>query len=196
MKKAIEPKPAPEPSGGIVGVLILLGVIAFGTAVVLDVGGLGGWFGRLLAGPKSTLSDGGVLSPLPPPPPPKPKPVVIGEVTQAWFVDASGYLGAQAEQKATNAPMLIYFRKRPCAVCKQVDHDLLGSPELKKLLEHVVKVRIDVDAGRREWEMTKVMQIKELPSLVSVSPDKSVHKIKFTQGGLLVPAAQVAAQIR
>jgi hypothetical protein len=192
VKKAIETKPAPEPGSGIVGVLILLGVIAFGTAVVLDVGGLGGWFGHLLAGPKSTLPDGGVLSPLPPPP----KPVVIGEVTQAWFVDASGYLGAQAEQKATHAPMLIYFRKRPCEVCKQVDHDLLGSPELKKLLEHVIKVRVDVDAGRREWEMTEVMQVKELPALISVSPDKTLHRIKFTQGGLLLPAAQVAAQIR
>src|SRR5258706_15854617 len=104
---------------GWIGALVLIAALAFGAALVLDIGGLQS---RLFAeGPER-----------PPPPSPKlpapaaaPKPVA--PITPAWFIGSSGYEGAELERQAARASMMIYFQKRNCEGCRRFEHERLGA---------------------------------------------------------------------
>jgi len=171
-----------------IGLIALLGAVAFAAAALLNLGG----FGRRL--------DAFFRFPItpehaPPAAPALPPPVLAEALTQAWFLDAPGYDGAEAEQKRTGAPLLVFFHKRACEPCRRVEHELLASPEMKHFLEGAVRVRVDVGAGAREDLLAQKLQVATLPALVAISPTGALHPITLQRGGLLLSPAQVVAQL-
>ena len=142
---------------GWIGALVLIAALAFGAALVLDIGGLQS---RLFAeGPER-----------PPPPSPKlpapaaaPKPVA--PITPAWFIGSSGYEGAELERQAARASMMIYFQKRNCEACRRFEHEVLGSAEVKSFLADLVKVRVDAD---EEKKLAARFGVTSAPSIVVV----------------------------
>ena len=125
-----------------IGALVLLAALAFGAALVLDLGGLQS---RLFA-------DGPERPPPPavakfPSPPPQQKPAA--PITPAWYLGGSGYEGAELERQAARASMVIYFQKRKCDGCRRFEHEVLAAPEVKSFLSDVVKVRVDADEERK-----------------------------------------------
>jgi hypothetical protein len=126
---------------GWIGALVFVAALAFGGALVLDVGGLQS---RLFAeGPEKAPPPSAKL----PAPAPPPKPAA--PITPAWYIGGSGYEGAELERQAARASMVIYFQKRDCDACRKFEHDVLGSAEVKSFLTDLVKVRLDFDEEKK-----------------------------------------------
>jgi hypothetical protein len=177
-----------------IGVIFLLLVLGFALAVWLDLGGLGMQMGKLINIPLTRDKN---AQPEPPPPASTTAPMVAGApVTQAWFLDASGYDGAETERKNSGAPMVIYFHKRACDACKKVEHELLGASEVKKALEGVVKVRIDVAGSDRDAALSKKFGIvSDVPALVAVGQDGKPRLIDLRANGAQLTAAQLVTAL-
>ncbi len=143
-----------------IGVVALLAALAFGAALVLDLGGIQA---RL-------FSDG----PSRPPPPvaklpaaaPLSKPAA--PITPAWYLGATGYEGAELERRAARASMVIYFQKRKCDACRRFEREVLGAPEVKAFLAEVVKVRVDAEDGAAERKLAGRFGVTGFPSVVVV----------------------------
>lgn len=127
---------------GAIGWVVLFAALAFGAAFAVDFHGL----------QRAILDE-------------RPR----HAVTPAWYLDASGYDGAEAEQKSAQAPMLVYFHKRVCEPCRKFEHEVLGPA--KPQLASVVKVRVDVDAGDREKQLAKRFGVESAPGLALVPAD-------------------------
>ena len=144
-----------------IGGLALLLALAFGAALLLDVGGLQG---KLLAdGPSSEHKVTPRFAPAAAPRPP------AAEITPAWFLGASGYDGAELERQSARAPLLVYFQKRACDGCRRFEKEVLAAPEVKSFLGTVVKVRLDPDDGDREQKLAHRFGVTDLPAVVVVA---------------------------
>ena len=144
-----------------VGALILLAAIAFGAALVFDLGGLQSkLFAEGPEGPRTLPS-----AKLPDKPAPQ-KP--SAPITPAWYLGASGYDGAELERQSARASMVIYFQKRKCEACRKFEHDVLAAPEVKGFLADVVKVRVDPDDGEAERKLAVRFGVSDVPALAIV----------------------------
>src|SRR6185436_12438118 len=98
---------------GWIGALVFVAALAFGAALLLDIGGLQA---RLFAeGPEKGAPPVAKLPPAAPPPKP------AAPVTPAWYIGGSGYDGAELERQSARASMVIYFQKRKCDVCRRFE---------------------------------------------------------------------------
>jgi thioredoxin family protein len=140
-----------------IGALVLLGALAFGAALVLDVGGLQS---RLFAeGPEKRPPPLARLPPLPPAARPS------APITPAWYLGQSGYEGAELERQSARASMVIYFQRRKCDACRRFEREVLAAPEVKSFLNDVVKVRLDADD---EQKLAARFGISGVPAVVVV----------------------------
>ena len=157
-----------------IGVLIFLAALAFGAALVLDVGGIQA---RLFAG-----------DPERPPPPvaklpaPAAPPRPAAPITPAWYLGATGYEGGELERQAARASMVVYFQRRKCDACRRFEREVLAAPEVKAFLSGVVKVRLDPDDGPAEQKLAARLGVGGVPAVAVVSqhgpprllPDKAL----------------------
>ena len=151
-----------------IGAIVLLAALAFGAALVLDVGGLQG---RLFAdGPERPPPP---VAKLPAPAAPQ-KPAA--PITPAWYVGASGYEGGELERQAARATMVVYFQKKKCDACRRFEHEVLGAAEVKSFLSDVVKVRVDPDDGAAEHQLAARFGITSLPA-VAVIPQRGPPRL-------------------
>src|SRR3954469_4739200 len=142
---------------GWIGAVVLVSALAFGTALVLDLGGLQS---KLFAdGPERVAPPAAKLPPAAPPPRP------AAPITPAWYIGGSGYEGAELERQAARASMVIYFQKRKCDACRRFEHEVLGSTEVKSFLVDLVKVRVDPDDDPK---LAARFGISSTPSVVVV----------------------------
>jgi Thioredoxin-like len=152
-----------------IGAIVLLAALAFGAALVLDVGGLQG---RLFAdGPDHPPPP--ALAKLPAPAAPQ-KPAA--PITPAWYLGASGYEGGELERQAARATMVVYFQKKKCDACRRFEHEVLGAAEVKSFLGGVVKVRVDPDDGAAEQKLAARLGITGVPA-VAVIPQRGPPRL-------------------
>ena len=141
------------------GTAVFLGALALAAMLVLDLGGLRT---RLFAdGPERSRE---IMPKLPAPAAEK----QAAPITPAWFLDASGYDGAELERQSARASMVIYFQKRKCEPCRKFEHDVLGSPEVKSFLQEVVKVRVDPDDGDAERKLAMRFGVSGVPAIAVI----------------------------
>ncbi|MFN2547177.1 MAG: thioredoxin family protein [Myxococcales bacterium] len=149
-----------------IGALMLLAAFAFAGTLVLDVGGLRS---RLFA---EGLEKQREIAPrLPPPSAQKPS----APITPAWYLGASGYEGAELERQSAGANMVIYFQKRACEPCREFEHEVLASPEVKSFLADVVKVRVDPDGGVGEHKLAARFGVSGVPAVAVVPHQGPPH---------------------
>jgi len=143
-----------------IGGLALAIALAFGAALLLDVGGLQAkLFAEGQDKPHVVVPRLGTA-------PASQKPQA--EITPAWFLGASGYDGAELERQAARAPMFVYFQKRSCEGCRRFEKDVLAAPEVKSFLGGAVKVRVDPGDGESEERLARRFGVSDLPAVAVV----------------------------
>jgi hypothetical protein len=151
------------------GVIVLFLALAFGAALLLDLGGL--QTKLFTEGPSQRPV---VTAKLPERPPEK---APSGPLTPAWFVGANGYDGAELERQSARATMVIYFAKRACEECRKFEREVLGTSEVKSFLEGVVKARVDPDDGEREQKLARRFGVDRLPALAVIPQRGPPHLV-------------------
>jgi thiol:disulfide interchange protein len=84
---------------------------------------------------------------------------------QLQFID--GYRQGFAESTRRNKPMMLFFTASWCEYCHQMAEEALAHPQVVRLGEQFVCVRIDADA---EPEVCRQFQISGYPTIQFLSP--------------------------
>lgn len=93
-----------------------------------------------------------------------------------WLTD---YKKALEIAKSTNKPIFIDFSGFTCTNCRWMELNMFTKPEVKQLLEKMIKVRLFTDRREEPYISNKEMQIKrfnsiELPLYVILTPEEKV----------------------
>jgi len=157
-----------------IGGVALLAAALFAGALAFDLGGLQS---KLFAEPIAAHA----IAPTFPPP--------AAAITPAWYIGASGYDGAEQEQKTARANLIVYFQQRSCDGCRKFEKEVLAAPEVKSFLAGVVKVRVDPGDGEREQVLARRLGVSQLPA-VAVIPQQGPPRL-LPQGALSSPHALI-----
>jgi thiol:disulfide interchange protein len=171
------------------GVIVFCLALAFGAALLLDVGGLQAkLFGE---NPPERPAVTAKLSGKAPDTAPAP-----AAVTPAWYVGANGLDGAELERQAARALMVIYFQKPRCEECRRFEREVLAASEVRSFLAGVVKVRVDPGDGDREQKLARRFGVEHLPALAVVPQRGPPHLVPLERGGSLLSPHQLVAYCR
>ncbi len=101
---------------------------------------------------------------------------LLNENSNVWLND---YNTALKLAKETGKPMFIDFSGFTCTNCRWMEINMLEKPEVKKLLDGMVKVRLFTDRKQEPYISYKQMQMQrfnsiELPLYVIQTPDEKV----------------------
>lgn len=95
-----------------------------------------------------------------------------------WTEGASAYESALREQKASGAPILVYFAADWCPYCRELDAVVLPDGTVQSALSTAVKVRIEPDAGSAEKELAGKFRNTGYPALYLIpGPDASPLRV-------------------
>jgi len=105
----------------------------------------------------------------------------------AWYPTYPLALEASREQ---GKPLLIYFQAEWCGICRRLERDTLGDPQVQQALKGWTPVRLDHD---RETTLAERFQVPAVPALLLFNREGQVVQRIW---GFVEPAALVSALAR
>jgi thiol-disulfide isomerase/thioredoxin len=102
-----------------------------------------------------------------PPPPAKAAQPRASRPNFSWYEGAWGYERAMQEQKRSGRPFLVYFHATWCPACKQVNSEFHPLREVAEELNHVLKVKVDIDTDK---DLTAQYGVTQYPTFYAVHP--------------------------
>ena len=81
----------------------------------------------------------------------------------SWLSGASGYARALQLQKELKVPLIVYFYADWCPYCRKLDDNYLPTQVAQDYLQHVVKVRINPEAGPAERDIADRYNVTGYP---------------------------------
>lgn len=83
-----------------------------------------------------------------------------------WLQGAQGLFNAieKVRQDDNDKPLLVYFYAEWCGYCRQVERDLLSTPQLRAFAEKSYAVMINPDKGERENGIARYYNVRGYPS--------------------------------
>ncbi len=115
-----------------------------------------------------------------------------------WLNGAPGYKEAAARHERSGTPLWLYFYTDWCGYCRQLNTQVLASPDVDKALNEVVAVRINPDRGPQEKALAEQFGVTGYPSFFVVGEGATEsqrirpHRQEGGQWVLMSPAEFVA----
>ena len=102
-----------------------------------------------------------------------------------WLYGAVGYARAIELQRELNVPLVVYFYADWCPYCRTLDNQYLPAAPVQEYLRRVVKVRINPEQGKAEYEIAARYGVKGYPTfLIMNHASSSPRNVNpFRRGG-------------
>jgi len=99
--------------------------------------------------------------------------------SSTWYQGADGWAQARRQQRATGAPIFVYFRAEWCPHCRALD-EMLEERAVERRLRQVIRVRIDPEDGDEESELfSDEFGAQGFPSLFLVSRTGARRQLSY-----------------
>jgi thioredoxin-like negative regulator of GroEL len=97
--------------------------------------------------------------------------------------------------RQADKPLMVDFYAAWCGWCKRLDQTTYADPEVVRLSEHFVAVKIDTEGRSRDIELTERYQVTSLPTVAFLSPDgHMLLRVDGYQGPGAFPETMLRAQ--
>jgi thiol-disulfide isomerase/thioredoxin len=93
----------------------------------------------------------------------------LPSVSSDWYDGASGLRRASEEQAASGAPLLLFFYVDWCPHCRRFIGEVLPSPEMRELGQHIVKVKVDAEGGEDDRALARQFSVRSFPTLLVIT---------------------------
>lgn len=119
-------------------------------------------------------------------------------VLPGWYTGIEGYEQAEAAQRETGKPLLVYFHAPWCPYCRRVNSDVLTSAPVVAALADVLAVQINGDAGGKQRRLMADFGAEIYPSLfIRRTPQAKFEKLDaFDDGGEVRSPEDFVAALR
>ncbi|CAG8998676.1 MAG: hypothetical protein CENE_00631 [Candidatus Celerinatantimonas neptuna] len=82
-----------------------------------------------------------------------------------WYFEQEGYQKALELSYHNNRPMLLYFRRKACHICKKFEKDILNNRDFIRFTKNYLKVRYTIDLDRKQKLFSKKYNIRLQPAI-------------------------------
>jgi thiol-disulfide isomerase/thioredoxin len=93
----------------------------------------------------------------------------LPSVSSDWYDGASGLRRAGEEQASSGAPLLLYFYVDWCPHCRRFTGEVLPSPEMRELGQHIVKVKVDAEGSEDDRALARQFSVRSFPTLLVIT---------------------------
>lgn len=97
-----------------------------------------------------------------------------------WYFEHEGYQRALALSYHNNRPMMLYFRRKACHICKKFEKDILNNDDFVQFTKNYLKVRYTIDLDRKQELFSKKYNIRLQPAIFvqfQKNPPLSTHLV-------------------
>lgn len=110
--------------------------------------------------------------------------LVLGAGTEkAGLKWESSFEEALQKAKASGKTVLIDFWAEWCGWCHRLDQTTYVDPQVVKLGEDFVAVKVDTEGGRKQQQVAERYDVQQLPTILFVSPEgRAVLRVQGYQG--------------
>lgn len=98
-----------------------------------------------------------------------------------WLAGAAGLRVAQERQRASGAPILVYFFTDWCGFCRRLEHSVLSTEEGRVALRDLVKVRINPEKGNEEAMLAGRLGVRGYPTLLLQPAGGTLRRLRSPQ---------------
>lgn len=86
--------------------------------------------------------------------------------SDGWYFEDEGYQQALAISQQQNRPILFYFRRKACQICKDFEKNIINNADFIHFTKNYVKVRYTMDLDRSHEQFIKKYKIRMQPALI------------------------------
>ena len=122
---------------------------------------------------------------------------MAASVDYSWFEGAAGFQRGVEEAQREGKALVVYFYTDWCPYCRELEGELLGRAGVEDFLKHLVKIRINPEAGPYERAIADRYGVRGYPSFfVQPGITDRPQKIRRTTGDRLKSPEEFVATLR
>ncbi|MFM2479336.1 thioredoxin family protein [Celerinatantimonas sp. MCCC 1A17872] len=86
--------------------------------------------------------------------------------SDGWYFEDEGYRQALAISQQQNRPILFYFRRKACQICKDFEKNIINNADFIHFTRNYIKVRYTIDLDQVHQRFAKKYPIRMQPALI------------------------------
>ncbi|HEX5965879.1 MAG TPA: thioredoxin fold domain-containing protein [Pyrinomonadaceae bacterium] len=119
------------------------------------------------------------------------------KVPEGWLSSAANFEKALQRHRELNVPLVVYFYVDWCPYCKALENEYFPAAPMKEYLRDVVKIQINPELSRADYELGQRFGIEGYPAFFVISPNSfPVQLSPFRREGRSLTPAEFAQRCR
>jgi thiol-disulfide isomerase/thioredoxin len=104
------------------------------------------------------------------------------KVPDGWLNGAASFEKALQLQRELNVPLVVYFYVDWCPYCHSLENEYFPATAMQDYLRTVVKIRINPELTRTDYELGKAFDVRGYPSFFVIGPNSFPVKLSPFRG--------------
>ncbi len=86
-----------------------------------------------------------------------------------WYLGASGYERAIAEQKTSSKPVLVYFHTEWCGYCRMLENNVFSTRTFASRYGSILKVKVNPEEGSADRDLARQYSVTGYPTVYVIA---------------------------